>query len=497
MFRYLRNMTRGALSLANDRSVVIIASVTLLLGIALVLASGMGFKWFFMVVMSLLVLATAVVFPNLRLFLVLLLVACIPVAIEYDVFSRPGKQVVTEHFGGAPDTLVIHLIDFPIIALCIFWLIDLATHERVLPKWESIDSAITLMILASALSLYVTSEYGLLGAELVRYLKYYLLLWILRTYLIDRDFATYALYVVVLMAGFEFFIAALQYFLFFSLPFSVGGVAGSQFDLVNNTLIQRVSGTVGHANTFAAYLLFPMAASFVLLVSRKPLIIRVASAGLFVAVCLSLVLTFSRNAWMVTAFSVLLLFAIGVATRRISGGFVFSVFCLGMLLLALLVFSGLAETIFVRIFDDDGKAYDSRWDLIGVAINMLVDQPLFGIGLNSFEEQMSRFDETGVTNIIQQPVHNFVFLVAAETGLPALLFFFLICRQIIRKVLQLVRIDNEDAFIFGFSAGVAFLALFISNQFDVTLRKGSVIGMSVLFLALLMTTWQRLANDRK
>lgn len=458
----------------------------LLFSLVLVVSSGINFKWFFLGCVALTVVCTAAVFPDFRMFMVLLLTACIPIAIQYDLFNHGSKNTGIEHFGGAQASLVVGLVDFPIILLLLIWLMDLAGGKIALPKWQRLDTYVVVFILLSTLSLFNTDEYALLLFEVVRYLKYFLVLWILRTYLTDEKKALGCLYVVLLVAGMQFLLACMQYFLFFTLPFPVGGVSGSQFDLVNNALIQRVSGLVGHSNTFAAYLLFPITVSFVFLLSNQPRTIKLIASGLFVGSCIALVLTFSRNAWMMTCLAIAILGVVGVVSRRISSALVLAMIGLGLVILAGLIMSGVFEVILIRVFEDDGKAFDSRWDLIKIALNMVANHPLLGIGLNSFEENMAHYDDTGVTNVIQQPVHNVLFLIAAETGVVSLVFFLLICKQVAANVLRVIRRQDEMGFIVGMSGGVSLLVVLLSNQFDVTLRKDPIIGMCVLFIAMLM-----------
>lgn len=476
----------------NVASYVVVAAA-LLFSLIFVTSSGMGFKWFFLYCMFLMAVSVAVVFPNFRMFMVLLLAASIPVAIQYGVFNHGNKNIIIDHFGGAQGSLTISFVDFPIIALFLVWISDLASTRRVLPKWTRLDTYVVVFMLVSALSLFNTDEYALLVFEELKYIKYYLLLWILRSYMVDENFVRYTLYVVLLVAGMQFLLACMQYFLFFTLPIPVGGVSGSQFDMVNNALIQRVSGTVGHANTFAAYLLFPIVLSFVLLLSDPLRLVRLLAAGLFMASCIALVLTFSRNAWLMAGVAIAIVGLIGVRAKRISSGMVFGLIGLAMVIVAGLVVSGVFETILIRIFEDDGKAYDSRWDLIKVAWEMISTHPLLGIGLNSFEENLSYYDTTGVANIIQQPVHNVLFLIAAETGLVSLAFFLLICKSVAGYVMTIIKRRDENSFIVGVSSGVALLVLLLSNQFDITLRKEPILGMSVLFIAMVMAT----AGDRK
>lgn len=475
---------------------IVVIAAALLFSALFVGSSSMGAKWFFLCCVTMLAAAFALVFPNFRLFLVLTLVACIPVAIQYKLFDRDNKYTILEHFGGAQGTAVVSLVDFPIAALLLLWLVDLANQRVKPPKWLRFDTYVVLFLLVSALSMYNTDDYALLFFEVLRYLKYYLLFWMLRTYLEEPGFVRYCLYVVVAVAGSQFLLACLQYFLFFSLPFPVGGVSGSHFDMVSNTVIQRVTGTVGHANTFAAYLLFPIVVSFVMMLADPLRLVRWAGAILFVTSCITLVLTFSRNAWLFSSLAVVILWGSGIAAKRISALTLFGILGLVMVILGGLTLSGVMEVILVRVLEDDGKAYESRWDLIKVAVEMIMAHPVLGIGLNSFEENMSFYDMTGVTNIIKQPVHNALFLIAAESGLISLVLFLLMCGSVVERVMFIIRRRDDDSFLIGVSAGISLLTLLLSNQFDVTLRKEPIIGMCVFFIAAVMATAERGAYVR-
>lgn len=215
------------------------------------------------------------------------------------------------------------------------------------------------------------------------------------------------------------------------------------------------------------------------------------------ATSIALVLTFSRNAWLFSTLAVVSLWASGVAARKISTATLFGVFGLAIAILGGLIVSGVMEVILVRLLEDDGKAYDSRWDLIGVALNMVQAHPVLGIGLNSFEENMTYYDTTGVTNIIKQPVHNTLFLIAAESGLPSLAMFLVLCGVVARQVLVIIRRRDEDSFSIGVPTGIALLVLLLSNQFDVTLRKEPILGMCAFVIAAVMATASKEGHGRQ
>jgi O-antigen ligase len=128
---------------------------------------------------------------------------------------------------------------------------------------------------------------------------------------------------------------------------------------------------------------------------------------------------------------------------------------------------------------------DSRWDLQVVAREMIRSHPLLGVGLNTFEESMIRFDPNHITHIIRAPVHNGFLLVASEAGLPALgLFLAMLARQI-RLSARILKRNDELHFAVGLAGMAVFAGIGIANLLDVTWRKESVIGLIVLMAAML------------
>ena len=139
-------------------------------------------------------------------------------------------------------------------------------------------------------------------------------------------------------------------------------------------------------------------------------------------------------------------------------------------------------------FRTDDKAFDSRFDLAGVAWEMIQAQPFTGIGLNSFEECMTHYDPNHIAHIIRQPVHNGFLLVAAESGIPALLILFGVLRLFIRTSFRILKKGGDELhFVMGLTGLATFGGLGLANMFDVSLRKESVMGLIVLIAAMLVS----------
>ena len=461
------------------------AATGALLGGGLLTAAYLGPKWLALAILAYLSLAGFAVARDKRLVGICLLSACIPIGFQYNLWTHGRKFSLLDHFGGASPEPVINLVDLPILLLLCFWLYDLRTGRKRLPAWTGTDTLALAFFGVSLLSLFNTEEYLLFAFETARYLKYLLLYWMLRTYL-DAPAACWgALAAQIAVLAIQGFVSCLQYFLLFQLPIPVGGVSAADVEMIDNEIIQRVTGVLGHSNTFSAYLTAACSFCLIILFARVRFSLRAAALPLLLAGLISLVLTFSRNGWMVFAADALGISLWALRTRRLNPWMIGALLLLCGALVGGLAASGVLDTMFSRVFRTEGKEFNSRWDLAVVAWEMISAHPLIGIGLNSFEESMIRFDPNHITHIIRQPVHNGFLLVAAETGLPALALLLALLWKHIRMSARVLAGPGELHFAVGLAGMAVFAGLGLANLFDVTLRKEPVAGLVVLMAAML------------
>jgi O-antigen ligase len=465
------------------------------LGAGLLAAFYLGSKWVALAGAAYLCLAGLAVARDRRLLAVFLISACIPIGFQYNVWTHGNKFTILEHFGGAPPEPVVLLVDLPILLLSIFWLCDLRTGRKGLPPWTATETLAVAFIGVSLLSLFNTDEYRLVIFETVRYLKYFLVYLMLRTYL-DGPLAFWAVLAAqIAVLSIQGLVSALQYFRGFELPIPVGGVSGIDVEMVGNELVQRVTGVLGHCNTFSAYLSAACAFCLIVLFARVRPWIRLAVLPFLIAGVVALVLTFSRNGWMVFAINAVGISAWALYTRRLKLWMLGALVLLCVVLVGGLAASGVLDTMFTRVFRTDGREFDSRWDLALVAWEMIRSHPVLGIGLNTFEESMIRFDPNHITHVIRQPVHNGFMLVTAETGVAGLsLLLALLWRQI-RASIRILKGRSETHFAVGLTGLAVFAGLGIANLFDVPLRKEAVVGLIVLTAAMLASMPPRGEED--
>ena len=187
----------------------------------------------------------------------------------------------------------------------------------------------------------------------------------------------------------------------------------------------RPQGTMGHSSNYAKLsgLLIPSALSaiFFSATGRQKFFGGITWAITSIA----LMLTISRAGiatWVITP----LLLGLGLVQLRIVNLRRFIAMSLLPLLFTamILLYIG-GERFQSRVRDDDGSL-SLRKPMFEVAINMIKEHPLLGVGLNNYTLVQRRYDHTPEDISVRYPdssVHNLYLLYAAEMGIPGLMLF--------------------------------------------------------------------------
>lgn len=230
----------------------------------------------------------------------------------------------------------------------------------------------------------------------------------------------------------------------------------------------RVGATIGHPNALALFfdLLLPLGFSLLFGPFQRQTRLLITSAIGFGT--LGLVFTLSRGGLVATGLGCLLIFFVWLK-QRIG---LLRAFCATILPAALiLVFVfGTTNLISKRFFRDDYKAAFGRLPLTLVALNMIQHRPLFGVGLNNYNEAAPRHDNTPqrVTSWWNVPVHNQFLFIAAQTGLLGLACYLLFVLAILRSLGSALR--SSDPVLawsgLGVAAGITVFLVHLQIEFD-------------------------------
>jgi putative inorganic carbon (HCO3(-)) transporter len=255
-----------------------------------------------------------------------------------------------------------------------------------------------------------------------------------------RDVKTIILFSLVGL-GLEITLASCQFIFKSSFGLTALGMRDEAtiFDL-GTQYIHRVSGTLGNANSLGWYFNFLLPIPLALLFYKTHIKYRILVFILALSGILALFFTFSRASW----FCFLLSVAIVISLLLIHASLKKKVYITILVaLLAILLGIGFLITdnpVKERFLQDDrGSAY-TRIPLMQVAFTMIKAHPLIGVGLNNYTLVHQEYDETtdNITYYFPHTVHNVYLLLAAEIGIPGLLFFLMLTIHIIKRALKYI-----------------------------------------------------------
>lgn len=219
----------------------------------------------------------------------------------------------------------------------------------------------------------------------------------------------------------------------------VGSVAEYYSSLPGEPAI-RVFSSLGNPNVLGGFLIFAIGVSVVLALLERKRILRLSYWGATGLNALTLVVTFSRGAWLGAAVTVMLLAAI-VWRRRIKPRRIdliplgiFGAVFVGLLARSLASVSEVTNVAkrFVSIFrPGDYLMGSGRIEIWRAATESIKERPLLGWGPDTFGLVSTRFETTGwrqfaPSSVIADNAHNYPLHLAAGVGVPGVVLFFAI-----------------------------------------------------------------------
>jgi len=181
----------------------------------------------------------------------------------------------------------------------------------------------------------------------------------------------------------------------------------------------RVAGSIGSPNSAASYLALMMCLAVGVLVSNSSWKLRGLAAVAFGFGSIALVTTLSRGGWVACGLGVSIICAAAVWRGRMSivaPGF------MGAIALMIAIF--FAGSIKDRFTNDDKGSAESRIPLMLMALDIVGDHPIIGVGANNMAVAMQPYaNSAGFRGGFVFVVHNRYLQVWAETGFVGLCAF--------------------------------------------------------------------------
>ena len=276
----------------------------------------------------------------------------------------------------------------------------------------------------------------------------------------------------------------------------------------SSVFLYRATGTFPHPNILGGYLFCSLMASYYLWVKEERKLLRLFVLGAILLQIFTLYTAYSRSAMLALALSTLIWCAFQLRESFRQHGF---------RLLALRKFAILGATILVGcaigigLFFSQISArggilnYNSvteyadteRVKYLKIAVEMIKDHPLLGIGFNNFQLAAQPFQAEFPGHIFFSKVHNIYLLMASETGLIGgglfLLFLGAILKVALRAVFSRPNDLSKDAApqeeIFLFATFLGLLLIGICDFYFLNTQHGRIIffGFSALLYAVTAT----------
>lgn len=180
----------------------------------------------------------------------------------------------------------------------------------------------------------------------------------------------------------------------------------------------RVGGTIGSPNTAASYLTLLLAPALSVLVTPLKRRYKALAALSFGLGGVALLLTGSRGGWIGCALSVAILCLLALQRGWLSPKVVLTIAAVAALLS---LFFGAA--VLDRLTGDDAGAAASRLPLARIALRVIRDHPILGVGANNYTTVLEAYVTAEVLGEYLYTVHNKYLLVWAETGIVGLVAF--------------------------------------------------------------------------
>lgn len=276
----------------------------------------------------------------------------------------------------------------------------------------------------------------------------------------------------------------------------VTGVTSAIEFVADGEVVNRVSGSFGHPNQYAAFLAMMLPLSGSIVVSRGlPGGIRVL-AGLAVSLAVpALVFSYTRGAVIGLVLGLLIWLAV-LRPRAVIG--VAVVMALSAVFLA-------PPALKDRFQADSGGDVTLRSDIWSAALDLYSQRPVFGVGLNNFERSYTNLASTPTMTSQRRLLHNEQILVPphaqnqflnvlAEEGTLGIVTFGLLGLTGLAAAYRGARVRDAAGRAISLGVGAGLVVLAIHGQLDVPMF-GERIEMPLLALLGVVTVFVRLDDE--
>jgi putative inorganic carbon (hco3(-)) transporter len=424
--------------------------------------------------------------PNKRILLVVAWILLHPLSLE-KIFIA-GRPLLPGFF---PPAVILSGSDIALYALLITLLLEAAYTGEKAWFWPAALTPMAIFTLWAIIVFFVRGASMISALATVHTLKMLLFVLILSSAIRTREEFIMTVVAIALAVGIQDILVGLAY--------ATGKIVAASAKLKVSLMTFsggegeqyiRATGTLGHVNQQASFLTFYVLPLLGLL-SVKNKIWKAFGIAVISTALVAVILTFSRSAWLSYALAILAIVAyMGMRLPFSRRQWVAFSVTVAVFLSILLVYQ---RPIMNRILHGDEGATDSRKRAMNLALDLIVANPLLGVGPGNFASaslQMyphSRLDvvwlkpddlhrkwmyrygrleiatvETADNQVyvVPLPVHNKYLLVLSELGVVGLFLFIWFQWRIFQHIR--IALKAEDKFLFWSALGI--MGAFFASQ---------------------------------
>ncbi len=424
------NFTTGRRTALPSNIVTVLLGV--LSGVAIVVSAFHGRKWLAASAMGVIsFFSFFVVIREYKRCLLFLTVFFIPIRLDFFLIYKVTNYA---QLTGLPVTI----FDVFFVVLLGMWLFQLICKEETFNFFPSISIPTLLYVALAGLSALWSQDLQLSLSMAILIAKSYLIFIYFANNIKSREDVLFVVSALAMGVFLQSVIGILQFITGGTFGLQIFGEGAKAFETTTagSTVLSRVGGTIGSANSLAMYLNFVLSMLLCVLFTKTRGIFRLAIFAILMSGFFTELLTLSRGGWIALTLSLFisifgLLRSLLNSSLKASALMIVAVALLGTMTIIAV------PSVRERIFEDDhGSAY-SRIPMMKVAVNMIESNPIRGVGLNNYTTEMNKYDRSreNVSYRFPYPVHNAYLIIGAESGLAALAVFLLVLYRAFKMAL--------------------------------------------------------------
>ena len=401
-----------------------------IVGSLIVCFANLSTEWMLYTYFALIFASLSLIITNKKRYFQFLVILTISVGRPFLV-----EKPFSIHLGGAQNVPEFFMSDIWLFILLLIWMSNFfKTKQGIKLNIQHIEIAIVLLFGWSCLSVIHARNYEYGFYEIIRMIKQFLLFLYFSHNIKTKKDVKFVVLCLMTVLCIQSCISIFQY-LGGKMPFGFF----QEIDIEEETTgARRVGGTLYGISALSQFLqlLIPIALALAFYYKEKKW--QFPYWTLFSLGTIALIFTFTRSAILSLILSILAIMIIQLVYKK-SNRLLFFSRAILIIMIMCVIFIVMQKEIILRFTADDGGSARARIPMMIVALSIIAKNPVFGIGLNNYNEIMGFYDMYVKLGKPIHAVHNVYLFFASEIGVPGLLILLYIIGIIYKKTYTILK----------------------------------------------------------